>query len=86
MMSHVMTNPLALKINWRGISGKAAFHRMVFKDVIISAVRQNRLTSTASDLEVEAAIKRWLHLASDRDGGRKAHEGQAGVAAHSHQI
>nr|XP_020441114.1 uncharacterized protein LOC109951145 [Monopterus albus] len=78
-----------LKTPWdriRKISGKAAFHRMVLKDVITSAVRQNRLTSTASNMEVEVAIKRWLHLASDRDGGRKARDGRAGVAAHSHQF
>ena len=38
---------------------------------VSAAVRGNRLTSGATDQEIDATIKRWLHLAPDRDGGRK---------------
>uniref|UniRef100_A0A3Q3KAH7 DUF4806 domain-containing protein n=1 Tax=Monopterus albus TaxID=43700 RepID=A0A3Q3KAH7_MONAL len=66
---------------------KIDFMAHLIRNVLFKgAVRQNRLTSTASNMEVEVAIKRWLHLASDRDGGRKARDGRAGVAAHSHQF
>ncbi|KAL2080020.1 hypothetical protein ACEWY4_023813 [Coilia grayii] len=74
MMSHLLTNTLALKINWRGINGKTAFHSLQLKDVLTRAVRQNRMTSESSDMEIEAAIKRWLQLAADREGGRKARQ------------
>lgn len=32
------------------------------------------MTSESSDMEIEAAIKRWLQLAADREGGRKARQ------------
>lgn len=42
--------------------------------IFLGTVRNNRLTATATDQEVECYIKRWLHLASDRDGGRRKRE------------
>lgn len=38
---------------------------------VSAAVRCNRQTSGATDQEIDATIKRWLHLAPDRDDGRK---------------
>lgn len=34
-------------------------------------MRRNRLTSEASEKDIDSTIKRWLYLAPDRDGGRK---------------
>jgi len=42
--------------------------------LFLGTVRNNRLTATATDQEVEAYIKKWLHLAGDRDGGRRERE------------
>lgn len=36
-----------------------------------AAVRRNRLTSEATEKEIDSTVKRWLYLAPDRDGGRK---------------
>jgi len=38
------------------------------------AVRCNRLSSDASDAEVEKVVRDWLRQASDRDGGRRRRE------------
>lgn len=35
------------------------------------AVRRNLVTASVSDKEVEVMMVKWLHLAGDRDGGRK---------------
>ena len=35
------------------------------------AVRLSRLTMSASNAEVEAAMKEWLRTSSDRSGGRR---------------
>ncbi|KAK2881489.1 hypothetical protein Q8A67_018757 [Cirrhinus molitorella] len=74
IMKHCFTNPLAKQLNWCGINGKTAFHGLHMKDVITGTVRNNKLTATATNQEVECYIKRWLHLASDRDGGRRERE------------
>ncbi|XP_051556877.1 uncharacterized protein LOC127442740 [Myxocyprinus asiaticus] len=65
VMKHCFTNSLAKQLNWHGINGKTAFHRLHLKDVITGTVRNNRLTATATDQEVESYIKRWLQLVSD---------------------
>ncbi|KAG1959830.1 hypothetical protein F2P79_005971 [Pimephales promelas] len=39
--------------------------------ILPRTVRTNRLTATATDQEIETFIKKWLHLSSDRDGGRR---------------
>uniref|UniRef100_A0A8C0XX15 DUF4806 domain-containing protein n=1 Tax=Cyprinus carpio carpio TaxID=630221 RepID=A0A8C0XX15_CYPCA len=74
VMKHCFTNSLAKQLNWRGINGKTAFHRLQLKDVITGTVRNSRLTATATDQEIEFYIKKWLHLACDRDGGRRERE------------
>ncbi|XP_038565347.1 vacuolar protein sorting-associated protein VTA1 homolog isoform X2 [Micropterus salmoides] len=71
IMHAMITNSLAKNINMRGINGKIGFQRLQIRDVVIAAVRRNRLTSGATDQEIDSTIKRWLHLAPDRDGGRR---------------
>ncbi|KAK5880580.1 hypothetical protein CesoFtcFv8_023593 [Champsocephalus esox] len=51
VMKHCFTNSLVKQLNWRGINGKTAFHRLQLKDVITGTVRNNRLTATATDKE-----------------------------------
>ncbi|KAF4109510.1 hypothetical protein G5714_010583 [Onychostoma macrolepis] len=74
VMGHCITNSLGKQLNWRGINGKTAFHKLQLKDVITGTVRNNRLTAAATDQEIETFIKKWLHLSSDRDGGRRERE------------
>lgn len=38
---------------------------------ILAAVRRTPVCAQTSELEVEKVIKRWFHLAGDREGGRK---------------
>lgn len=38
---------------------------------ILEAVRRNPSCAQTTELEVENVIKRWFHLAGDREGGRK---------------
>lgn len=71
IMHGLMTNSLARKINMRGINGKIGFQSLHLRNVVIAAVRRNRLTSEASEKDIDSTIKRWLYLAPDRDGGRK---------------
>ncbi|GAA6081362.1 uncharacterized protein LOC113085053 isoform X1 [Tachysurus ichikawai] len=66
-----LVNTLALKVNMRGVNGKTGFLRLQIRDVVIVAVRRNRLTSEATEKEIDSTVKRWLYLAPDRDGGRK---------------
>ncbi|XP_026054935.1 uncharacterized protein LOC113040936 isoform X2 [Carassius auratus] len=74
ILSFLLSNDMARQMNWRGINGKAAFKDTSLKTIINAAVRRNRLTSTATDQEVENWIKRWLQLSADRDGGRRARQ------------
>ncbi|XP_076877035.1 uncharacterized protein LOC143526423 isoform X2 [Brachyhypopomus gauderio] len=71
IMKRTVTNSLAKKLNWRGINGKMAFSSLCLKDVIAGAVRRNHLTRQATNQEIEFYVKKWLHLAMDREGGRK---------------
>uniref|UniRef100_A0A8C4SDT5 DUF4806 domain-containing protein n=1 Tax=Erpetoichthys calabaricus TaxID=27687 RepID=A0A8C4SDT5_ERPCA len=66
IMRQTFTNSLAKQLNWRGINGKTY------------AVRRNSVTSRATTQEIEVWIKRRLHLAADRDGGRRARMEQNG--------
>ncbi|XP_051790778.1 uncharacterized protein LOC127529838 [Erpetoichthys calabaricus] len=72
IMRQTFTNSLAKQLNWRGINGKTCFHSLHIKDIVIDAVRRNSVTSRATTQEIEMWIKRRLHLAADRDGGRRA--------------
>ncbi|XP_051991839.1 uncharacterized protein LOC127650438 [Xyrauchen texanus] len=71
IMHATIANSLAKQMNMRGVNGKIGFQRLQLRDVVIAAVRRNRLTSGATDQEIDSTVKRWLHLAPDRDGGRK---------------
>ncbi|XP_062864512.1 uncharacterized protein LOC134326277 [Trichomycterus rosablanca] len=79
IMKRTVTNSLAKKLNWRGINGKTAFNSLLLKDVIAGAVRRNQLTRLATNQEIEFYIKRWLHLAIDREGGRKLRQERRSV-------
>ncbi|XP_026064732.1 uncharacterized protein LOC113047568 [Carassius auratus] len=74
MMGYLLTNELARQMNWKGANGKAAFKNLILRGIINEAVRRNRLTATSTDQETELWIKRLLHLAGDRDGGRRARQ------------
>lgn len=41
------------------------------------AVRRNPVTGSVSDKDVEVMMVKWLHLAGDRDGGRKQRQKNA---------
>ncbi|KAJ8014287.1 hypothetical protein DPEC_G00038690 [Dallia pectoralis] len=66
-----------MKMNWRGANGKQAFEPLALKYIVLNAVRRDPLTSNASDTDIEKYIKRWMQLASDRDGGRKNRESRS---------
>ncbi|GAA6094693.1 uncharacterized protein LOC113085053 isoform X1 [Tachysurus ichikawai] len=71
IMHGLCTNSLVRKVNMRGVNEKTVFLRLQIRDVVIAAVRRNRLTSEATEKEIDSTVKRWLYLAPDRDGGRK---------------
>ncbi|KAK2905492.1 hypothetical protein Q8A67_007291 [Cirrhinus molitorella] len=70
-MHQTISNELAKNINWRGVNGKISLAGLQIKDVLVGAVRKNVFSSRATNSEIENVMKRWLHLASDREGGRK---------------
>uniref|UniRef100_A0A673XMA5 Uncharacterized LOC115149627 n=1 Tax=Salmo trutta TaxID=8032 RepID=A0A673XMA5_SALTR len=69
ILSKLLTNVLAMKMNWRGANGKQAFEPLALKSVVIGPVRRSH--SEVPDVEIEKYVKRWMQLAPDRDGGRK---------------
>ncbi|XP_076846107.1 uncharacterized protein LOC143491197 [Brachyhypopomus gauderio] len=71
ILKQAIKNNLAKTVNWRGVNGKTGFQSLELKSVVIEAVRRNPLCANATDIEVEKVIKRWFHLAGDREGGRK---------------
>ncbi|XP_063077564.1 uncharacterized protein LOC134467655 [Engraulis encrasicolus] len=71
ILQRAMTNDLAQSLNWRGANGKLPLSKFRLRRVITSAVRKNPLTASATDKEIETVVKRWLQLASDREGGRR---------------
>ncbi|XP_076852732.1 uncharacterized protein LOC143523316 isoform X2 [Brachyhypopomus gauderio] len=72
VMKRTFSNSVAKRINWRGVNGKMALQRLHLKSVLIDAVRRNPITAKATDMDVERCMKRWLQLAGDREGGRRA--------------
>ncbi|KAJ7995816.1 hypothetical protein DPEC_G00248510 [Dallia pectoralis] len=69
VMGHTISNSLVKTINWRGINGKTSLASRRLKDVFIAAVRKTPKCSTATERDIEAAMKKWLQLAPDREGG-----------------
>ncbi|KAJ7998511.1 hypothetical protein DPEC_G00205680 [Dallia pectoralis] len=57
ILSQLLSNALAIKINWRGANGKQAFEPLALKYIVLNAVRRNPLTSNASDTDIEKYIK-----------------------------
>ena len=49
--------------------------------MVADAVRQNKLTQTASDAEIERVVRDWLRTAADRSGGRRRRDARAASAA-----
>ncbi|KAG1930482.1 hypothetical protein F2P79_022248 [Pimephales promelas] len=71
VLKATFTTAVARVMNWRGVNGKIGVHSLVLKEVVIGAVRQNPLTGKASNKDIEFNIIKWLHLAGDREGGRR---------------
>ncbi|KAK6322546.1 hypothetical protein J4Q44_G00073380 [Coregonus suidteri] len=57
IMAHIISHDLSKTMNWRGINGKVPFCQLQLKEIVNAAVRRNRLTSDATDKEVEKASK-----------------------------
>ncbi|XP_060745416.1 uncharacterized protein LOC132858889 [Tachysurus vachellii] len=71
VLKATFTTAVAHGMNWRGVNGKIGVQRLVITEVVIGAVRQNPLSAKASNKEIETNIIKWLHLAGDREGGRR---------------
>ncbi|XP_073711069.1 uncharacterized protein [Misgurnus anguillicaudatus] len=71
VLKATFSTTVARGMNWRGVNGKVCFQRLVLKEVVIGAVRQNPQTRASTQKEIELTIIKWLHLAGDRDGGRR---------------
>ncbi|KAL7852024.1 hypothetical protein SRHO_G00178090 [Serrasalmus rhombeus] len=71
ILKQTIKNDLAETVNWRGVNGKTGFQSLQLKNVVTEAVRRNPVCSQATEMEVERVIRRWFHLACDREGGRK---------------
>uniref|UniRef100_A0A3B1IEL9 Uncharacterized LOC111197441 n=1 Tax=Astyanax mexicanus TaxID=7994 RepID=A0A3B1IEL9_ASTMX len=74
ILTRLLDNSVAKKVNWKGINSKRSFRDMDLKTVILSAVRKNPLNEKASDVDIERHIIRWFNLSGDRAGGRKNRE------------
>ncbi|CAL8341990.1 unnamed protein product [Gadus morhua 'NCC'] len=71
ILKQAIKNDLAKNISWRGMNGKISFEKLLLKAVVKDAVRCNPSCSTATDVQIADAIKRWFYWAGDREGGRK---------------
>ncbi|KAK3097331.1 hypothetical protein FSP39_008755 [Pinctada imbricata] len=71
IMKNLVSNSLAMKLNWLGRGNKRPFSGLILKDVLFASVRRNRLCKEATDKEIEDVAKDWLKFSKDREGGRK---------------
>ncbi|XP_052087858.1 uncharacterized protein LOC127724896 [Mytilus californianus] len=71
IMSSILENCIAMKLNRLERGDKTAFSRLILKDVLIKSVRKNRSCKESSDKEIEDAAKYWLRFSLDREGSRK---------------
>ncbi|XP_062852777.1 uncharacterized protein LOC134316351 isoform X2 [Trichomycterus rosablanca] len=60
-LQKMISNDLARSMNWKGANGKVSFSDSCLREIV----------NQATDVAIESVVKRWLHLAPDRDGGRK---------------
>ncbi|XP_041789536.1 uncharacterized protein LOC121604163 [Chelmon rostratus] len=77
VMKSTISTQVARQMNWRGVNDKISLQRLALKTIIIDAVRRNPVTALVSDKDVEVMMVKWLHLAGDRDGGRKQRQKNA---------
>ncbi|XP_057688138.1 uncharacterized protein LOC130913494 isoform X1 [Corythoichthys intestinalis] len=77
IMKTTISNHVAKQMNWRGINNKISFQHLLLKTIIIEAVRRNPTTATASNKDVEVLMVKFLHLAGDREGGRRQRQQNA---------
>ncbi|CAL8361753.1 unnamed protein product [Arctogadus glacialis] len=71
ILKQAIKNDLAKNTSWRGMNGKISFEKLLLKAVVMDAVRRNPSCSTATDVQIADAIKRWFYWAGDREAGRK---------------
>uniref|UniRef100_A0A8C5FS57 DUF4806 domain-containing protein n=1 Tax=Gadus morhua TaxID=8049 RepID=A0A8C5FS57_GADMO len=71
ILKQAIKNDLTKNISWRGMNGKISFENLHLKAVVMDAVRRNPSCSTATDVQIADAIKKWFYWAGDREGGRK---------------
>ncbi|XP_060559557.1 uncharacterized protein LOC132719726 [Ruditapes philippinarum] len=71
VMSHTLSQEVALEYNWVGKGSKKPFEKLSYrlKKVILDAVRGRRQGSTNN--EIEKTMKECLRYAKDREGGRR---------------
>ncbi|XP_060557170.1 uncharacterized protein LOC132717637 [Ruditapes philippinarum] len=69
VMSHTLSQEVALEYNWVGKGSKKTFEKLRLKKVILDAVRGRRQGSTNN--EIEKTMKECLRYAKDREGGRR---------------
>lgn len=74
VLTYMIKNELAKQINWKGKGDKIAFSTLKLKDLLIKAVRKNRLCTLATESEIGNITKEWFRYATDREGGRKLRE------------
>ncbi|XP_049334158.1 uncharacterized protein si:dkey-172k15.5 [Astyanax mexicanus] len=70
VLATIMTNEVAMKLNWVGHGGKMAFQTLKLCKVMCEAVRRS-IMPPPKDAEIEQVAKVWLRNARDRSGGRK---------------
>ncbi|XP_063065646.1 uncharacterized protein LOC134457567 [Engraulis encrasicolus] len=68
--SRVFTHQLATQLNWCGRGQKTGIKARPIHQVILGAVMANP-AAPSTEAEVETAIKNWLRLSGDREGGRR---------------
>ncbi|XP_062393569.1 mitotic spindle assembly checkpoint protein MAD1-like [Sardina pilchardus] len=62
---------LATQLNWCGRGQKTGIKSRPIHEILLMSVLRNKVLSTATEAEVEAAIQGWLRLSLDRLGGRR---------------
>ncbi|XP_062850988.1 uncharacterized protein LOC134321766 isoform X3 [Trichomycterus rosablanca] len=70
-LQKMISNDLARSMNWKGANGKVSFSDSCLREIVNQSVRKIFVCAEATDVAIESVVKRWLHLAPDRDGGRK---------------
>ncbi|XP_063390515.1 uncharacterized protein LOC134676163 isoform X5 [Cydia fagiglandana] len=71
ILQRLFSTALALQCNWTGKNNKFSLKQLLLTEVIINAVRRNKLSENAKDIEITKALTNWFRFAKDRDGGRE---------------